>query len=202
MKLAFLLGLSSVPMVMGKTAKLAEMAKTPELAEENKDQRAAAERMDKEDAMEKRQGFPPQGGCDPGRQLFMIDERVTCVEAEKLCKSKNARLARFNINDQQGWNTRGYREMERLKKYLEIRYDYSTITQSNYWAWDVWVSGRRLKTEGVTMGKKGTGAIGNSLTIELRTNRFERPTERDGPLRIYSGKSPCNHNYFPVCEIV
>ena len=38
MKLAFLLGLLSVTMVMGKTAKLAEMAKLPEMAEDSRDQ--------------------------------------------------------------------------------------------------------------------------------------------------------------------
>jgi len=52
--LAFLLGLLSVTMAMGKTAELPEMAK-PEMAEDSKDQRAASERMDKEDAMEKRE---------------------------------------------------------------------------------------------------------------------------------------------------
>merc|ERR1711970_1575973 len=54
MKLAFLLGLLSVTMVMGKMAKFAEMAKMTEMAEDSRDQGTAAERMNEEDAMEKR----------------------------------------------------------------------------------------------------------------------------------------------------
>merc|ERR1719348_1172931 len=110
MKLAFLLGLLSVTMVMGKTAKLAEMAKTPEMAEDNREQRAAAERMDKEDAMEKKQfrgsyWGPPKRSvylrCDVG---WKSKTNKTCCEYET--KEWCQRNGEFGKNwDKQEWGT-------------------------------------------------------------------------------------------------
>jgi len=71
--LAFLLGLLSVTMVMGKTAELAEMAKLPEKAEDSRHQTAAAERMEM-DAMEKRQ-LGESSKCDAN---WISNSESTC----------------------------------------------------------------------------------------------------------------------------
>merc|ERR1711962_726385 len=84
MKLAFLLGLLSVTMVMGKKAELAEMAEMTKMAEDSGDQRAAAERMDEEDAMEKRQHDTERSDsstkCDAS---WISNSKSTCEDYKK-----------------------------------------------------------------------------------------------------------------------
>jgi len=148
----------------------------------------------------------PQCGCkDPGRPLclrevFMIEKKANCENAEKLCQSKKARLARFNIQDYGviGPVAHGDQEMERLREYLFIQYDYSTITKNNTRFWDFWVSGTR-KAGVNDKGLNVSDLLGNYISFYKLGNKGERAK---GPGSSFQGQKPCNQNKFPVCEKV
>jgi len=180
MKLAFLLGLLSVTMVMGKMAKFAEMAKMTEMAEDSRDQGTAAERMNEEDAMEKR--------ASEQRQYFLINKMVDCEEAAKLCQSQGAQLATVK-------SFHGPESQERglFTKYLESQYDSLSgrfrdglLINNKPWFF-VWIGG---SSDGSSSGGSSSDRMPNSMLIAEKY-------EASGRIGNWY---ECKSKLYPVCE--